>query len=953
MADEENNDFVFIQDPDGDLVEVSKENAEVLYGSGYNPLTPEQEKKVKQKKEFGTIGQEYLTSLESALRVPTFGASTYAEKKLGELTGIESLSPEAIEARDKINKTAAVVGEVGSIAAGGLLGLGAKAAQGAARLGALAETGLGKLGVAVSPKVVETVARIGTPAVEGFVDNAILSTGHEVSKAIVKNADLKDVARDVEASMPNIGLDGLLGAAFGAGFGAVPMLWEAKRAPEVATVLGGVRDHFGGIPSETPDIAQKIARDAGLDIEPELMPLFQDNKLGQVMAKKLEQTDTTWAGRTFQEKKDLLFSSMGDNIVESLGKTPEEISAIKSGLSPYETSQEVFNTFKKELDTKFSPTTEKWENLKNTFKETPLINAQRAKIEEDLSQIIKEKGYKDTNIQWHEISNEIKNSKKYENLQDIQKRQSVFLENARGRNATGAEYDIINALRQNEDDILENAFVQKNALKPEDLGKLTPEKLAEYETLMNSAKEARAAYAADQTLRESLDYRLKLPDYYTGAKNFINAIDKFEKPELLLERLSNTKNDVELMGLLNQFPETKNAIQQYQLNKYIKSAVKTATPNELINTNEIVKLYNSATPEQKEFIFNPEARAKIEATGKLLERYKKLKHNWSNTGRTSDLLTANLPDSAIAGVTLMMGGNPLTALGAAQLGKLIGKEAPDAIRLGYLKYLGTDKALSATGFKSMVDYLDVALKASKIVQGAVKAVFKKGVQVIPHHLIPDEKKNERLNKRLQDLQANPNAMFDVGGKINYYLPNHGMNFSRIAATASSYLNSIRPMPMQLSPLDRKVEPSKFEKDMFNDALSIANQPIMVLEKVQKGTINSEDIKHLSNLYPSLYDNLKEKVSHELIDMVHKDEEIPYQTRMGLSLFLGQPLDSTMLPQSIMALQPSMAQQQQQQAPMQAGQQAPVQGRSLKNINKLSIQALTPGQARIVEKQSGK
>lgn len=949
MADEENNDFIYIQDPSGTPIRVRKEGSELLLGTRYKPLTPEQEEEVKLKEEYGTVGQDYLTALESAARVPTFGLSTYAEKKLGELTGIETLSPKAIEAREKINQTAANVGEIGSIVGGGLLGLGKKAALG---LGSLAETGVGKLGLKIPARIVETVSRIGTPAVEAAVDNAILSTGHEVSKAIIKNADLKDVARDVEASMPNIGLDALLGLGAGAAFGAVPMLWEAKRAPEVATVLGGVRDRLGGIPSETPDIAQKIARDAGLDIEPELMPLFRDNKLGQTMAKKLEQTDTTWAGRTFQEKKDLLFSSMGDNIVESLGKTPEEITAIKSGLSPYETSKEVFDTFKKELDTKFSPTTKKWEDLKNTFKETPLINAQKEKIQDDLSKIIKEKGYTKTDRQTNEINKEIKNSKNYQNLQDLQKRQSVLLENARGRNATKAEYDIINVLRNNEDDILENAFVQKNALTPEDLGKLTPEKLAEYETLMNSAKEARTAYAADQSLRESLDYRLKLPDYYTGAKNFINAIENFEKPELLLKRLSDTKNDVELMGLLNQFPETKNAIQQYQLNQYLKSAAKTASPNEIINTNEIVKLYNSATPEQKEFIFNPEARAKIEATGKLLERYKNLKHNWSNTGRTLDSLVASLPDSAIAGITLMMGGNPLTALGAAQLGKLIGKEAPDAIRLGYLKYLGTDKALSATGFKSMVDYIDVALKASKVVQGAVKGVFKKGVQIIPHHLIPDEKKNEKLNKRLQELQADSNSLFDVGGRINYYLPNHGMNFSRVAMTASNYLNSIRPMPKQLNPLDKKVEPSKYEKDLFNNALSIANQPLLVLEKVQKGTINSEDIEHLSNMYPSLYEDLQQKVSHELFDMVHKNEEIPYQTRMGLSLFLGQPLDSTMMPSSIMALQPKIAEQQ-QQAQAQIMGQTPVQGRSLKDINKLSTQALTPGQARIVEKQSGK
>ena len=129
---------------------------------------------------------------------------------------------------------------------------------------------------------------------------------------------------------------------------------------------------------------------------------------------------------------------------------------------------------------------------------------------------------------------------------------------------------------------------------------------------------------------------------------------------------------------------------------------------------------------------------------------------------------------------------------------------------------------------------------------------------------------------------------------------------------------------------------------------------MVLEKIQKGTINSQDIKHLSNMYPSLYENLQQKVYNELFENIKKQETIPYQTRMGLSLFLGQPLDSTMMPQSIMALQPKMSEQQQMPVgmPMQQAQQG-VQGRSLKNINKLSTQALTPGQARIVEKQSGK
>lgn len=34
-----------------------------------------------------------------------------------------------------------------------------------------------------------------------------------------------------------------------------------------------------------------------------------------------------------------------------------------------------------------------------------------------------------------------------------------------------------------------------------------------------------------------------------------------------------------------------------------------------------------------------------------------------------------------------------------------------------------------------------------------------------------------------------------------------------------------------------------------------------------------------------------------------DVDIPYKTRMNLSLFMGQPLDTTMLPSSIQAAQP--------------------------------------------------
>ena len=49
------------------------------------------------------------------------------------------------------------------------------------------------------------------------------------------------------------------------------------------------------------------------------------------------------------------------------------------------------------------------------------------------------------------------------------------------------------------------------------------------------------------------------------------------------------------------------------------------------------------------------------------------------------------------------------------------------------------------------------------------------------------------------------------------------------------------------------------------------------------------------------------------ESITRGEPIPYKLRVGMSMFLGQPLDSTMTPQAIMAAQPAPPQPQQAQA----------------------------------------
>ena len=84
---------------------------------------------------------------------------------------------------------------------------------------------------------------------------------------------------------------------------------------------------------------------------------------------------------------------------------------------------------------------------------------------------------------------------------------------------------------------------------------------------------------------------------------------------------------------------------------------------------------------------------------------------------------------------------------------------------------------------------------------------------------------------------------------------------------------------------------------------------------------------------------------QLVDVKANKEFIPYETRLGLSLFLGQPLDATMTPQSIMANQkPQVPQENAEQQMMPQRQKG-----SLKALDKYSNLFKTGSQARMESK----
>ena len=260
-----------------------------------------------------------------------------------------------------------------------------------------------------------------------------------------------------------------------------------------------------------------------------------------------------------------------------------------------------------------------------------------------------------------------------------------------------------------------------------------------------------------------------------------------------------------------------------------------------------------------------------------------------------------------------------------------------------------EKEANGLGAKSAIDYAMNAAKGAQIIAKATANVVKPGAQVLATHLIPSDKDRAKLDKTIDFYQKNPEKLMSVdNGKIGHYLGDHQAALTETTTKAAAYLAQLKPRPYQSSPLDREIQPTAAQVQRYHRALDIAQQPAVVMEHIKNGTLQASDIQDLNHLYPSLYKQMSQQLSNSMINSKDKGHLIPYKTKVSMSLFLGQPLDTSMTPQSIMAAQPQMQQQQQPQ------QQQKAQGstkRGTSTLGKHIDSYMTPLQSSEADKSS--
>lgn len=929
--------------PDGDLVSIPSYQLRGALNAGYQKASPEAVAQYAKEQKYGSVGQQVITGLEGA-----------AEGLLGPLAPAAEVAAgvnrEDISGRKEINPGEHFATQLGGLTGGALLGTGEGALLGAAGKAATEGLGLaeatstiGKIGSAAVGQVgaTSTLSKIGSAAVGQAVEGALFQAGDEVTKKI-----LQDPEQSASTALTDIGLVGLVSGGLGGMGGAAGQLWHATAGPKLSAALKTFTDRLGGsegAAAVAPEIDSAIVK-SGLEVPGEIRASLSDDPALQNTFKTLQQSDTTKSGRKFQETYNKFRSDANNAVLDSFGKTPEEV----ANYSEATQGREALNTFKDEFKSKIEPINKVYNEVTEKFKDTPLQEAAFGpsgsnpylpkpkvvdSIAEKIGQMAEEKGWNSAGTDQNGLLSQVlKRLPKADTIQDLSNLNSFIREQTAGF-MNSPLWNVGSELKT----IITDA--QQEALGAA-IGRESPELFAKYMGV-------KSQYAQFARLSDEMAGQLRLGKS-GGPKGFLAALAEKRSPEEFLRALS-PKGNAELIPLLEQnFPGTLNKIKENELLQALKPAVLRAKEGEAVSAKTLFSALDKLSPESKKLLISPETGARLEAIRTLTDKLDSLPHNFSNTARTMDKLMEHVPGSAVAVASMAVGHNPAIAAVLGMLTKTLGKDVPDATRLALLKFMGSKAPIEAGGFKSAVDFIHHTMQGQSLISRTLKNVFKAEGEILPASKMPTESDRTRLDKALKSAQKDPQKLMDVASNTGHYLPDHGTAMTAMASGAFNYLSSIKPENSPRAPLDTKQEPSIIQQAAYNRALDIAQQPLIILDKINKGTLIPQDLAHLKSLYPAMYTKLSQGLSAQLADYVDRGKSIPYKQRLSLSLFLGQPLDSTMTPEGIVAAQPKPPQAQQ----ASADQPASGPKHSATALNKLPGMYATQGQTRAAARASG-
>jgi len=455
--------------------------------------------------------------------------------------------------------------------------------------------------------------------------------------------------------------------------------------------------------------------------------------------------------------------------------------------------------------------------------------------------------------------------------------------------------------------------------------------------------------------------------YEASPEQLISSIEKIS-PDVLYKNLSlKGMNYNELTRFEKDFQDLTRLLRTGEKQRLFDRISKVSHTRE---KTTILKEINNYKKEQKALLFNNDEEQQLMKDLLLMSKHNDYHRNYSNTNlsgvmteaaKTGFILAKGQHAAAMGLQGLLKGARRAIKSTEYYSGKKI---SPESLNKPPKKYAegGMVTALPESDIykphtmdfaqavqqpapiKQAQNMAHEAIKGVKLMNNSVKSLFD------PHSNFsvpaPSEKRIKELKSMVQKVNVDPTFLMN---ETNPAFPNISGAAAQTVSRMATYLNTVEPKQPKTTGIESALPPAPtVHQDKYNHVLKVVEQPLFILNKVKNNTIIPEEIQAMKTIYPQLYDSLSEQITKEMIDHKTKNKTIPYRTKLGIAMFLGQPLDSTMTPQSIQAVQAmSKGSQQGQQG---QGPATPQKGpHNLNPLDKLANMAKTPDQNRLQER----
>lgn len=933
-------DKIPVVTPDGETGEIPAEEAQTHFQQGfqYEPLDSQAARA--EKHEYGDgSGNELKAFAAGAARGATLGLSDAA------MTGSGLVDPETLAKLDRYNPVASGTGQVAGVIAPALLtgGISAEAdgLAGAAR-GAAEATPASLVSKAGSKITAATRAVLGeapegsglarrilakaAPAAAGSaVEGAFYGAGNVISDHALGDPD--HLAENV---LGEVGLGAIIGGTLGSAFGITEgaLSRSGVKAAEEAALPGAIGEASQAAEHAPLSEAEQAARYGSgvIPSEPgtlegslDEMKLSDEQKKGVMEGlTKLKSNSQEVIDAAKAIDAPVLESQISDSkhvqdldsmLIQSptpIGVARQQLAqkgldaaetAVRRGLGEgSEMSQvDVGNAIKKGLTEKIeqenAPIAALYDELKASHEAIPVSDRSIAAVSRNimnLREVVQGEGSSAASLAQ-------KAAKRLESVQTVDdlKFQKSLLRQELGLAATPAEKHMAGVIAEKLSNLEENTIVRmaENEMK-------TPQAKERLRGLLAQRSEANAKY---KSLMEKLGDLGEVlgKKRVQGAGSFADFIEDMT-PEKLASRLFSKNNAEALESFTKNFPNEARLLLNYQ-----KSVIRDAAMKDgKLIPSKVFRELDKLSPEVQKLLFTDGERRVMQSARTYLEA---LPANINPSGTSKAEAYRRFFES------------PISA--AVQTAKDFGAQ------VALKRLVNRTGGAEAERVHTLIKLESLAQSTSKAIQSGVKSFATHGrgssvgiaasVNYMTRNRLDEERADRRKKSKQEAFEdrysevsnavANPELMVDQVSKstaaLSGHAPNVASSLSVKATQAAQFLYDKAPKdPVGASgifPHLRKYQPSDAEISKWERYVTAVDNPLSILKDLRGGMLTREGVEAVQTVYPKIYSEMAQAMVEELSGL---KETLPYQKRLQLATFFGNPTDASGAPDFIAYMQ---------------------------------------------------